>query len=114
MQFATCDWVLFIDADERIPYQLKSQIKDAMNSGKYIGYKLNFPHFFINRFLYHHDNDVTCLVKRTECHFEGSVHEKLVVNGSIGKLESPVLHFTYKGLAHYINKKDNYAWFQAE
>lgn len=114
LQFATCDWVLFVDADERIPYQLQSQIMAAMNSGKHSGYKLKFPHFFLNRFLYHHYNDVTRLVKRTECHFEGSVHEKLIVNGTIGKLDSPVLHFTYKGLQHYINKKDSYAWFQAE
>jgi glycosyltransferase involved in cell wall biosynthesis len=114
LEFATCDWVLFVDADERIPYQLQTQILEAMNSGKYNGYKLKFPHFFINRFLYHHYNYVTRLVKRTECHFEGSVHEKLIISGSIGKLDAPVLHFTYKGLQHYINKKDSYAWFQAK
>jgi len=114
LQFATCDWVLFVDADERIPFQLQSQIITAMNSGKHCGYKLKFPHFFLNRFLYHHYNDVTRLVKRTKCHFEGSVHENLIVNGSIVKLESTVLHFTSKGLQHYINKKDSYAWFQAE
>ncbi|MFT5216703.1 MAG: glycosyltransferase involved in cell wall biosynthesis [Glaciecola sp.] len=114
LQFATCDWVLFVDADERIPYQLQIQALAAMNSEKHHGYKLKFPHFFINRFLYHHYNYVTRLVKRTECHFEGSVHEKLIINGSIGKLDAPALHFTYKGLQHYINKKDSYAWFQAE
>lgn len=114
LQFATCDWVLFVDADERIPYTLQNQILDAMKSEKHSGYKLKFPHFFMNRFLYHHYNYVTRLVKRNECHFEGSVHEKLIINGSVGKLNSPVLHYTYKGLQHYINKKDSYAWFQAE
>lgn len=114
LQFATSDWVLFVDADERIPYQLQIQIFDAMNSGKHNGYKLKFPHFFLNRFLHHHYNYVTRLVMRTECRFKGSVHEKLIINGSIGKLDSPVLHYTYKGLQHYISKKDNYAWFQAQ
>jgi hypothetical protein len=67
----------------------------------------------MNRFLYHHYDTVTRLVKRENCSFKGSVHEKLIVTGTIGKLKHPVLHFTYKGLSHYIGKKDSYAWFQA-
>lgn len=114
LQYATGDWVLFVDGDERIPYALKQEILEAMDSGKHSGYKLNFPHFYMNRFLYHHSDDVTRLVVKAKCHFEGSVHEKLIVDGSIGKLKNPVLHYTYKGLMHYISKKDSYAWFQAE
>lgn len=114
MEQASGDWILFIDADERIPYLLKQEILEAMSLGKHAGYKLNFPHFYMNRFLYHHSDDVTRLVRRSDCRFEGSVHEKLVVSGSVGKLKNPVLHFTYKGLMHYISKKDSYAWFQAQ
>jgi glycosyltransferase involved in cell wall biosynthesis len=113
LQFAISEWVLFVDADERITYKLQQEILNAIKNEKYRAFKLNFPHFFMNRFLYHHDNDVTRLVRREACRFEGDVHEKLIVNGSIGKLKSPVLHFTYKGLANYIHKKDTYAWFQA-
>ena len=114
LEHANGEWVLFVDADERIPFALRQEIKAAMASGKHDGYKLNFPHFFMNRFLYNHSDNVLRLVKRDYCKFEGLVHEKLIVEGSIGQLKNPVLHFTYKGLEHYINKKDNYAWFQAE
>ncbi len=114
LQFATTEWILFLDADERITYELQKEIEDAMNTGKHTAYKLHFPHFFMNRFMYHHHNDVTRLVKREQCHFEGSVHEKLIVEGSVGKLKSKVLHYTYKGLEHNLKKKDHYAWFQAE
>lgn len=114
LKYATSDWVLFLDADERITHNLQKEILDAVNNGKHTGYKLNFPHFFMNRFLYHHSSNVTRLVIRERCSFEGSVHEKLVVEGSIGKLKNHVLHYTYKGLEHYINKRDIYAWFQAE
>lgn len=114
LEFATGEWILFVDADERIPHALKIEILDAISSNKHAGYKLNFPHFYMNRFLYHHSDNVLRLVKRTNCRFEGLVHEKLIINGSIGKLKNPVLHFTYKGLQHYISKKDSYAWFQAE
>lgn len=114
LQYATGKWVLFIDGDERISYKLKQEILQAIETGKHAGYKLNFPHFYMNRFLYHHSDNVTRLVLREKCRFEGSVHEKLIVDGSIGKLKNPVLHFTYKGLMHYISKKDSYAWFQAK
>ncbi|AUC80649.1 glycosyltransferase family 2 protein [Lacinutrix sp. Bg11-31] len=114
LQYATGEWILFIDADERITKSLQQEVFEAIASGKHAGYKLNFPHFYMNRFLYHHSDNVTRLVLREKCHFEGSVHEKLIVDGTIGKLENPVLHFTYKGLQHYISKKDSYAWFQAE
>lgn len=114
LQFATCEWVLFLDADERIPNALKQEILDTIQNGKHAGYKLNFPHFYMNRFLYHHSDNVLRLVKRNNCRFEGLVHEKLIIDGSIGQLKHPVLHFTYKGLEHYISKKDSYAWFQAE
>ncbi|WP_417856353.1 glycosyltransferase family 2 protein [Xanthomarina gelatinilytica] len=114
LQYATGKWVLFIDGDERITYKLKQEILQAIETGKHAGYKLNFPHFYMNRFLYHHTDNVTRLVLREKCRFEGSVHEKLIVDGSIGKLKNPVLHFTYKGLMQYISKKDSYAWFQAK
>ncbi len=114
LKYATGDWVLFIDADERITHSLQDEIKRTIASPKYAGYKLNFPHFYMNRFLYHHSNDVLRLVKRDGAHFSGSVHEKLHCNGSIGKLKNHVLHYTYKGLRHYISKKESYAWFQAD
>ncbi len=114
LEFASSEWVLFLDADERITYPLQKEILEAIEEPKYQGYKLSFPHFFMNRFLYNQSSSVTRLVLRDQCHFEGSVHEKLIVKGSISNLKNPVLHYTYKGLEHYITKKDRYAWFQAE
>lgn len=110
----TGDWILFLDADERITFALQNEITNAIKSKTYNAFKLNFPHFFMNRFLYHHKDSVIRLVKNGHSKFEGKVHEKLTVKGSVGKLTYPVLHFTYKGLNSYIKKKDQYAWFQAE
>ena len=114
LERAKTDWVLFLDADERITYPLQQEILAAMESGTHGGYKLNFPHFYMNRFLYHHSNDVLRLVKRKGASYQGLVHEKLTCDGTVGQLKNPVLHFTYKGLEHFLNKKESYAWFQAE
>ncbi len=114
LEHATADWILFLDADERITYPLQQEILEAINSNNHGGYKLNFPHFYMNRFLYHHSNNVLRVVVREGASYTGLVHEKLHCKGSIGVLKNPVLHFTYKGLEHFLNKKESYAWFQAE
>ncbi len=111
---ATGDWILFLDADERVTHSLEAEILASIQNPEHAGYKINFPHFYMNRFLYHHSDDVLRLVKREGAYFEGSVHEKLHCNGSVGKLSNFMLHYTYKGLSNYIKKKESYAWFQAE
>ena len=114
LQHATCDWVLFLDADERVTQSLEQEIKATIANPKHGGYKINFPHFYMNRFLYSHSDDVLRLVKREGASYSGKVHEKLTCKGSIGKLENQMLHYTYKGLTNYITKKESYAWYQAE
>jgi glycosyltransferase involved in cell wall biosynthesis len=114
LQYATSDWVLFLDADERVTQSLEQEIIATISNPKHGGYKINFPHFYMNRFLYSHSDDVLRLVKREGASYSGNVHEKLRCEGTIGKLENHMLHYTYKGLTNYITKKESYAWYQAE
>ncbi len=114
IKHATSKWILFLDADERVSQKLKIEILKTIKEDKHQGYKIQFPHFYMNRFLYHHTNKVLRLVKNEGVYFKGSVHEKLIVNGVIGELKNFMIHYTYKGLFHYLAKKDSYAWFQAK
>ncbi len=112
--FAKGDWILFLDADERITLPLQAEILSQINHASYGGYKLRFPHFFLNRFLYHKVDRVTRLVRNNGIYFTGDVHEKLYIpEGRIGILNNYVLHYTYKGIFHFLSKKESYAWFQA-
>lgn len=110
---ASGDWILFIDADERVTEKLRYEILETLKAPKHNGYKLKFPHFYMNRFLYHKVDKVVRLVKNKDIRFEGDVHEKLLVPGSIGRLKNFMIHYTYKGLFTHLQKKDSYAWFQA-
>lgn len=114
IKFATSDWILFVDADERVTEKLKYEIKETLNNPVHYAYKIKFPHFYMNRFLYHTANRVVRLVKNENIYFEGEVHEKLIHQGTVGLLKNFMIHYTYKGLFHYIKKKDSYAWFQAK
>jgi glycosyltransferase involved in cell wall biosynthesis len=114
LKYATGDWVLFLDADERVTQSLEKEIKDTIAKPQHGGYKINFPHFYMNRFLYNHSDDVLRLVRREGAKYTGAVHEKLHCKGTVGKLKNKMLHYTYKDLHSYITKKERYAWYQAE
>lgn len=114
IKLAKGDWILFVDADERVPHKLKYELLETINKPKHNAYKIKFPHFYMNRFLYHTENKVVRLVKNEGIYFEGEVHEKLIHKGTVGVLNNFMIHYTYKGLFHYIKKKDSYAWFQAK
>ncbi len=111
---ASGDWILFLDGDERVTQKLKLEILSVIKDGKHAGYKICFPHFYMNRFLYHKVDKVVRLVKNKNIYFTGDVHEKLHVEGSIGILKNFMIHYTYKGLTNLLQKKDSYAWFQAK
>jgi glycosyltransferase involved in cell wall biosynthesis len=108
------DWILFLDADERVTEKLKHEILETLKNPKYNGYTISFPHFYMNRFLYHKVDRVVRLVKNEDIQFTGDVHEKLNIHGNIGALRNFMIHYTYKGLFHLLAKKDSYAWFQAQ
>jgi glycosyltransferase involved in cell wall biosynthesis len=114
IKLAKSDWILFLDADERVTEKLKYEIITSINNPQHDAYKIRFPHYYMNRFLYHTENKVVRLVKNKDIHFEGEVHEKLIHSGTVGLLKNFMIHYTYKGLFHYIKKKDSYAWFQAK
>ncbi|MCI4443191.1 MAG: glycosyltransferase family 2 protein [Lentimicrobium sp.] len=114
IDFAVGDWILFLDADERVIEKLQIEILKSIESDSYSAYKIWFPHFFMGRFLFHYTDKVIRLVKHHNVYFENAVHEKLIVEGKIGVLKNYMIHLTYKGLFSFIEKKDKYAWFQAK
>lgn len=113
IEFATGDWILFLDADERVTEKLSEEIQKKIHSTIFVAYKIWFPHYFMNRFLFHYTDKVIRLVKNEKFTFKNEVHEKIVIDGKIGILKNYMVHLTYKGLDSFIEKKDKYAWFQA-
>ncbi|WP_166924427.1 glycosyltransferase family 2 protein [Flavobacterium poyangense] len=114
ISLATGDWILFLDADERVSENLKAEILSSIESNKFTAYKIWFPHFFMNRFLFHYTDKNVRLMKNCDLLFKNEVHEKLVLKSKPGVLKNYMIHYTYRGLLHFISKKDKYAWFQAK
>jgi len=120
-QYATNDMILFIDADERIPIMLREEIQSVLKMEEpKSAYKVLFSHIFMGKRLKHGTNKNNWklrLFNKKSCWYDETrlVHEKIIViNGEIGKLTHPIIHYTYRSWNHCINKKNHYAELQAQ
>lgn len=118
---ATHDWILSIDADERVNETLKNEIIEVLNSteSKFNAYYINRKSFFIKKFIKHcgwyPDYVLRLFRKSYNAHFsEGLVHEKIITEGQIGKFNSELIHYTDRNFEHYIEKLNRYTSYSAE
>lgn len=118
---AAFDWILWLDADERISPELKEEITGLIKDSKTDNdaYFINRRSFFINKFIKHcgwyPDYTLRLFKKSAGIRFDSSlVHEKAVYSGSTGRLKHDILHYTDRDFEHYVNKLNNYTSLSAE
>ncbi|WP_221765082.1 glycosyltransferase family 2 protein [Methyloradius palustris] len=108
------EWVLSIDADERVSEALHSEIEETirsnpLNSAFQISRSSSFCGQFINHSGWNPDY-VTRLFKRGEAKFSDDiVHEKLITNCQIKNLSSPLIHLSYNNLEDVLIKLNRYS-----
>jgi glycosyltransferase involved in cell wall biosynthesis len=113
---ATGDWVLSIDADERVTPALQKEIEAAMVSGECEAYEIPRLTQFCGQWIRHcgwTPDHVTRLFRRGHARFSDDlVHEKLVLqnpHAKIGRLREPLLHYSYPTPEHYWRKLQRYS-----
>ncbi len=113
LSYATHEWVFSIDADERVTPVLQSQLIEAMQGGGEDGYYLPRLSQFCGRFIRHsgwYPDYVLRLFRRSRGRFSDDVvHERVIVDGSTGRLSSPLLHYSYLDKADVQRKTEQYA-----
>lgn len=116
----TTDWVLWLDADERVPVELANDIKAIISVGKPAvdAYDVARRAYFLGRWIRHsgwYPGRVTRLFRKGKGRFtETRVHERLIVDGTTGSLSHDLLHFTDPNLYHYGWKFNRYTSLAAE
>ena len=118
---ASSDWVLFVDADEEISAQLREEILRNFASHEvehYVGFE--FPRMvnYLGRWITHGDwyPDVKLrLFKKSEGRCGGSEpHDRMIVNGPIKRLKSPMYHYTYTGISDQLATLNRFSTITAE
>ncbi|GAA4816822.1 glycosyltransferase family 2 protein [Litoribaculum gwangyangense] len=116
---ASKDWILFIDADERISPKLKKEIFDVIKSrNNEVAYKFSRKFVFKNKILrfsgLQTDKVFRLFKKGYASYFENKiVHEQLDVKGKTGVLKHDMLHYSFSSIQHYRKKTEHYASLKA-
>ncbi len=111
--YATKKWILSLDADERVTPELASQLGKAMADDNADGFYLPRLSQFCGQFIHHsgwYPDYVLRLFKREKGRFSNDlVHESVILQGSTGKLSSPLLHYSYMTVDDVERKVNQYS-----
>jgi glycosyltransferase involved in cell wall biosynthesis len=105
---ASGDWVLFIDADERVLQPLKEEILEIMSSSEKSAYALSRKNIIFGEEVsygpYKHDWIIRLVKKSTAKGWVGSVHEHIEFSGELGYTKNSLLHLTHRDIDHFVLK----------
>jgi glycosyltransferase involved in cell wall biosynthesis len=115
---ASGDWVLSIDADERVTPALARIIKDAIGRQGVDGYEMPRRSSFLGREMRHSGwspDYVLRLFRRGRARFtDDLVHERVICDGNVGRLPEPLLHYPVTRLEDAVGRMDRYSTAGAE
>jgi glycosyltransferase involved in cell wall biosynthesis len=116
---ATKDWILFIDADERITEKLKQEIQSEITiPSNIIAYMFKRKYFFKQkriRFCGFQTDTTYRLFKKGFFKYDETkiVHEMPIIDGKSKILKNDMLHYCFDSAAHYKSKMEHYASLKA-
>ena len=119
LDLATGEWVLSLDADERLTPALKSEIVTAIHHSAHVNcFAIPRLSWYCGRFIRHsgwNPDYVDRLFKRGSARFSDDlVHERLIPSGQVAKLENPMLHYSFMNYSQVLQKIDRYSTASAE
>ncbi len=109
LEKAKGNWVLFLDADERITPELKKEILSSLQSASVIkcnGFLLKRSDYFGGRILKHGETAKVRLLrlgKKNAGQWQREVHEKWEVKGKVAELKNPLQHYPHQALNDFID-----------
>jgi glycosyltransferase involved in cell wall biosynthesis len=118
VDYAVNEWVLILDADERVTPELRDEMAAAISSGETAGYFVPRKNFFLGKWMRYSgwwpDHTLRLFKKGVSYVEQRAVHEKVIVKGPTSYLAGPLLHYTYRSISDYMKKMETYTGLSAE
>ncbi|MCF8200327.1 MAG: glycosyltransferase family 2 protein [Sulfuritalea sp.] len=119
---AVNDWVLCVDADERVSERLRESIVALAGAvspaPRFVAYRFARCNRFMGRYLKHGEGypdwSLRLFDRRAGCWSDDPVHEKVVTSGDVGTLQGDLLHDSAESLEIYLAKQNRYSSLAAK
>lgn len=115
---AAHDWVLCLDADERVSPELAASLVRAMQSPEAPVYRMARRNRFMGRWLRHGEGypdwSPRLFDRRNARWSDDAVHEKVLYAATPGTLAGDLLHESAEDLSRYLEKQNRYTTLAAE
>ena len=113
------DWVLFVDADERVTDALAQEIRQKIRLPDYAGWRIprhNYIFGVLTKGAGWYPDYQTRLLRVGQAYYDARrrVHEVVKLYGGEGDLRHPLLHYNYRDLRQFKDKQERYARFDAQ
>lgn len=119
-QKAKNEWVLFVDADERVVPELRREINDFLieekNKPKFNGMYIRRKDILWGKLLEHGETGnvkLLRLAKKTAGEWQGKVHEKWVVKGDTDTFSNYILHYPHPTISEFLSEINFYTTIRA-
>lgn len=116
---AVGNWILQLDADERITLQLAKELKEIVsNDSDFGGFWINRKNYFLGKWLEKggtYPDPVIRFFKKGKGHLPcKSVHEQIEINGKVGNLKNDLIHIADPSFSRYLLRSNRYTSLDAE
>ena len=121
MEQVSSEWILIVDADERVTPALQAEIlarMDEWKDGEPVAYEIPRKNFFYGQWVRHAgvypDYQIRLFRQGSARYNDVPVHENLIVEGAIGKLSNPFEHYTERRIQDHFRKFGLYTTLAAQ
>jgi len=115
------EWILICDADERVTDELRREVEGVLSGEpRHVGYSIPRANYFLGRRIRHcgwspeRDRNIRLFMRDRSKYENKEVHADVICDGSIGRLSSPFLHYSFRSFEQYITKMNRYTTWSAK
>jgi glycosyltransferase involved in cell wall biosynthesis len=118
VSIARNDWVLCLDADERVTEELARGLRKALASRRYHAYRMARRNRFLGRWLAHGEGypdwSLRLFHRAYASWSNDEVHEAVLTTVEVGSLQGDLLHDSAEDIATYLAKQNRYTSLHAQ